>query len=153
MNTLVPKEYKGIKELVCPECGAPMILRNSQYGKFYGCTKFPVCRATHGAHKDTGEPLGIPGDAETKKLRMEAHELFDKLWITKLMKRQDAYRWLQNAMGMTKDEAHIARFDKQQCRTLIGMLKDMKFELNENRPEGKTDLQIAYEQAQQKAGR
>ncbi|MGN1392646.1 MAG: DNA topoisomerase III [Succinivibrionaceae bacterium] len=31
-------------EVICPKCGAPMILRKSSRGEFYGCSKFPNCR-------------------------------------------------------------------------------------------------------------
>ena len=47
-----------VLEHPCLECGASMMLRESKFGLFYGCSTFPVCRATHGAHKD-GRPLGI----------------------------------------------------------------------------------------------
>lgn len=30
----------------CPRCGAPLILRNGKYGKFYGCSNYPKCRFT-----------------------------------------------------------------------------------------------------------
>lgn len=30
----------------CPVCGAPMVLRRGRFGKFYGCTGYPVCRYT-----------------------------------------------------------------------------------------------------------
>jgi ssDNA-binding Zn-finger/Zn-ribbon topoisomerase 1 len=30
----------------CPKCGSKMVLRSGRYGKFYGCSKFPYCRAT-----------------------------------------------------------------------------------------------------------
>lgn len=30
----------------CPLCGAPMVLRKGRFGKFYGCTGYPVCRYT-----------------------------------------------------------------------------------------------------------
>ncbi len=30
--------------IVCPDCGAPMILRNGKKGEFYGCSRFPKCR-------------------------------------------------------------------------------------------------------------
>jgi very-short-patch-repair endonuclease len=30
----------------CPRCGSKMILRKGRYGKFYGCSRFPYCRAT-----------------------------------------------------------------------------------------------------------
>ena len=32
-------------EKICPECGAPMVIRRSKFGKlFYGCSKYPKCR-------------------------------------------------------------------------------------------------------------
>ena len=131
------------RTLICPECGAFMTLRKSEYGLFYGCTKFPVCKTTHGAHKDTGEPLGIPGDEETKKLRIEAHDQFDHLWKGGAIKRVEAYVWLQHAMKMDKDAVHIGRFTKDQCRTLLILLKESR---DANR--GKTEMEIAFERAQ-----
>ncbi len=38
--------------LKCPECGAPMILRNGKYEKFYGCSRFPKCKAVQPASRD-----------------------------------------------------------------------------------------------------
>jgi ssDNA-binding Zn-finger/Zn-ribbon topoisomerase 1 len=74
-----PRQYpKERRDLVCGECGAPMILRYSHKysGPFYGCTTFPTCRGTHGAHAD-GAPKGIPGNKETKQARIKAHGLGD----------------------------------------------------------------------------
>lgn len=101
----------------CPECGAKMVLRNSKFGLFYGCTSFPKCKATHGAHAD-GQPLGIPANAKTKKARIRAHDAFDQLWKDKHMSRGDAYFWMQGAMVMTAEEAHIGRFTEDQCDEL-----------------------------------
>lgn len=30
----------------CPECGSWMVVREGQYGKFLGCTRYPDCRGT-----------------------------------------------------------------------------------------------------------
>lgn len=30
----------------CPNCASELLLRNGRYGKFWGCTNFPVCRYT-----------------------------------------------------------------------------------------------------------
>jgi ssDNA-binding Zn-finger/Zn-ribbon topoisomerase 1 len=118
--------------IICPECGAEMRLRDiyrsanpDLIGKmFWGCSRFPECRATHGAHPD-GRPLGIPGNTETKRARIEAHDAFDALWKCRYVRsRTAAYRWLQAAMGMTEDEAHIARFNIDQCETLMRRLED-----------------------------
>lgn len=129
-------------ELICPDCGAKMVLRNSEkYGPFYGCTRFPKCQGAHGAHTKTGEPLGIPVNQETKNLRIKAHNKFDRLWKGGMMHRVDAYVWLQNAMHLTKNEAHIGNFSKEQCETLLLLLE-------ENRgggPRQKTDMELAFE--------
>ncbi len=33
-----------VTELACPNCGKPMVVRSSRYGKFLGCSGFPECR-------------------------------------------------------------------------------------------------------------
>ena len=67
----------------CPDCGSDMVLKISKYDPFYGCKRFPKCKASHGAHGDGsgnkwGEPLGIPVDSETRKARQDAHAVFDR---------------------------------------------------------------------------
>lgn len=105
-------------KLTCPECGSPMKLRSSRYGPFYGCTAYPDCKATHGAHPD-GKPLGTPADKPTKAKRIEAHDAFDKLWKENGMTRGDAYRWMQRVLNLSAREAHIGSFDIAMCERLI----------------------------------
>lgn len=33
----------GLNSPPCPKCGLPMVLRESAYGKFFGCCQFPDC--------------------------------------------------------------------------------------------------------------
>lgn len=99
-----------------------MALRNSRFGQFYGCTTFPICKGTHGAHPD-GRPMGIPADKETRDARVKAHAAFDTLWKTNLMKRTDAYRWVRKAMDLPADKAHISMFSKAQCALLCALIK------------------------------
>ena len=42
----------GVK---CPLCGAPMVLRNGKNGPFWGCSKYPECKAT--ADDKAGKPV------------------------------------------------------------------------------------------------
>lgn len=121
-----------VLEHPCPDCGAAMVLRDSIHGPFYGCKNYPRCKATHGAHKATGLPLGIPADAPTKRARQAAHALFDQLWKGKALRgrhrshpemdRREAYAWMAEAMGLTTDEAHIGRFDAAQCERLCELV-------------------------------
>ena len=109
-------------ELLCPDCGSKMKLRQSRYGLFYGCTAWPACKGTHGAHA-SGAPLGIPATKQVKEARIQAHSAFDQLWKSGRMKRGEAYTWLAKTMGMTKEEAHIGRFNAEQCERLQGLLR------------------------------
>ena len=106
------------ERLTCPECGSTMSLRSSRYGLFYGCDEFPKCRASHGAHPD-GRPLGIPANAETKQWRMKAHEASDGLWKSGRMGRNEAYVWLAEQIGLSRDDCHIGRFDIEQCKRIV----------------------------------
>jgi hypothetical protein len=113
------------QDLVCPECGAPMRLKPSKFGLFYGCSKWveTKCPGAHGAHKD-GTPLGVPADKATKEVRQVTHHVFDHLWKTSLMSRGAAYRWMQGAMGMSAAEAHIGRFSREECKKLLLAFRD-----------------------------
>lgn len=104
--------------LTCPDCGREMMLKRSKYGPFYGCVAWPQCEATHGAHPD-GRPLGIPADKATREARMRAHEAFDGWRKAAGVRRPMAYRELAKRMEMTEDEAHIGRFDIDQCERVV----------------------------------
>ena len=108
--------------VLCADCGAPMQLRSSRYGPFYGCTRFPECDGTHGAHPD-GAPLGQPADHHTRRARIQAHEAFDDLWKAGRMKRRTAYHWMQRAMHLPPERAHIGRFTAGQCYRLIRLVR------------------------------
>jgi ssDNA-binding Zn-finger/Zn-ribbon topoisomerase 1 len=114
-------------DLKCPECGAAMQLRPSKHGLFYGCSTFPECKGTHGAHPD-GSPLGIPADKVTKRARIQTHRIFDRLWsdhgeTPARMTRGDAYEWMRKAMKLSREEAHIGRFDIDKCDRLQALVK------------------------------
>lgn len=94
----------------CPECGAKMILRNSKYGKFYGCSTYPTCKATHGAHPN-GKPLGFPANKKLKKLRILAHEELDKCFYNKAV----MYKWLKKH---TKT-GHVGSMNESDIQELI----------------------------------
>ena len=98
-------------------CGAAMTLRFSPKFKggqwFYGCTRFPNCKGTHGCHQDNGKPLGVPADQETKAWRIKAHDAFDRIWRGKLMTRREAYAWL--AQKMNVEEIHIGESNLPTC--------------------------------------
>ena len=124
-----------LPKVTCGECGAPMRLLTSknatgplQGRKFWGCTKYPDCTCTHGAHQSTGEPLGVPANAETRAARRLAHEAFDDLWAREAFKRNHgrpgqylsraaAYKWLASTFGRT--EIHIGALTAEEAALVV----------------------------------
>jgi hypothetical protein len=112
----------------CIYCNAPVIFTDSKivYGKSYGniylCS---LCDAYVGIHKDSDEPLGRLADAVLRHWKKQAHDAFDQLWKgkSKIMKRHEAYKLMQNLMGLDPDFAHIGLFNEEQCQELIEKLK------------------------------
>lgn len=121
--------------VTCPECGAPMVLRTTtkfRYKsgsprKFYGCSRYPLCQAAHGADPD-GKPLGTPANKETKKARIAAHKVFDSYWEKQGLHRNQAYKLLQDIMELSPDDAHIGKFNEEQCLELIKRIERKKDE-------------------------
>jgi hypothetical protein len=116
MTALAPEA-----DLVCPDCGSMMLRRTSNkfpgHPFFYGCSQYPICNATHGAHPN-GAPFGIPANAATKAKRVEAHEVFDRLWYRSTrMSRGAAYDWLAAKLGM--DAVHMGSADIALCDRVI----------------------------------
>lgn len=109
-------------DLKCPEpgCDGMLTLRNSRFGQFYGCTRYPRCKGAHGAHPD-GTPLGIPADEATKKASVVAHAAFDLLWepVGAPYSRGAAYFEMRAMMGLSEEDAHIGNFDIDQCTQLV----------------------------------
>jgi len=115
-------------DLICPECSGPMKLGKGRFGIGYSCAQgWEKCKGSHGAHPD-GAPMGTPANWRTRKLRSEAHEMFDRLWRkdakgSSKMSRSDAYAWMRSALGLDSDSGHISKFDSAQCRKLMAQFE------------------------------
>lgn len=123
-----PPDGLGLKgerfDLTCPDCGNTFLrLKKSVHGLFYGCPSWPECEGTHGAHPD-GSPKGIPGNKMTRGARIEAHKFFDQLFSgpKRQMSEPEAYAWMAREMGLSPEDAHIARFDIKQCLQLVRLV-------------------------------
>ena len=114
----------------CPECGAPMILRKTNKFKtkdgkprlFYGCSTWPNCNATHGAHPD-GSPLGVPANAEVKKLRREAHILLENIFGKWESIEKDGKASMYAWLGKNTKSGHVGKMGKEELEELILKLK------------------------------
>lgn len=122
-----------MSDIRCGECGAHMTLKTGQFGLFYGCTRYPECKGVHGAHQNSGKPLGIPANRETIEWRKKAHAVFDPYVEKWFPNRREGYVFLQQVMGMTASEAHIGKFDIEQCKKLIMLVQNSEKEYNDRK--------------------
>jgi uncharacterized protein DUF3268 len=54
---------------------------------------------------------------------MEAHRLFDELWRSGQMTRQEAYRWLAKKMGYSStSQCHFSEMNLHDCVEAIEVL-------------------------------
>lgn len=137
-------------KLTCPDCGADMTLRNSRYGQFYGCVRFPLCKAAHGAHPN-GKPLGVPATKETKAWRIKAHDAFDAIWKQYIGNRGQSYQWLQLKLGMSAEECHIGRFGIEECQRVIAACEAFDAADLEQLPERKPKKKGYWKRKKRKA--
>jgi len=109
----------------CPYCNAEAKLVDSAvvYGRSFGpiwlCPNYPDCDTYVGVHKGTQKPLGTLANAELREWRKSVHAAFDPLWKGGPWSRDRAYRWLQAALDLPRDQCHIAMFDIAQCQAAL----------------------------------
>lgn len=88
--------------------------------KFFKCHP---CNASVGTHLKNGKPLGTLANPQTKGLRSKVHKLFDPIWRTKKMRRNQAYTWLAEQMNIATKDCHIGMFDNAKCQQALEILK------------------------------
>lgn len=57
-----PKEQLPLSaDMICEDCGAPLVQRTGRYGSFYACSKYPECKFTKQKVRDIGVPCPACG--------------------------------------------------------------------------------------------
>lgn len=115
--------------VTCQYCGSEAKLKDSaviygrSYGKVFICSNYPKCDAYVGVHKADNKPLGKLANAELRYWKKAAHASFDPIWKVGNMDRGEAYKWMQDAMGLEHLDAHIGEMSIEKCKTLIETIK------------------------------
>lgn len=120
-----------LPEVVCPYCRQNAVLVDSiavyhrSYGMIWLCRP---CEAWVGVHKGDGKnlPLGTLANAELRRCRQLAHQQLDPFWeklisdgIGKWKARSQVYARLAKALGIDRNECHIAMFDARRCHQVM----------------------------------
>lgn len=115
------------KPIRCPYCGSTAILKNSSYiygpgarqGKVYVCSRYPTCDAHVGVKPGTTLPNGTLANKSLRQKRIQAHQVFDQIWLQGILTRNQAYLWASDKLGVPMREMHIGSFDIYRCNQLI----------------------------------
>lgn len=115
----------------CVYCGGntELVDDTEVYSKSYG-TKIYLCRdcdAYVGCHIGTTKAKGTVANKELRRKRILAHQAFDKIAKTDLIhtiypkkipvrnRREKAYFWLAQELGIDFADCHIGMMDEEQC--------------------------------------
>ena len=117
----------------CPHCGSTMLLRsadgiykdNPRHAMLYVCKQYPKCDTYVRTHPGTTIPVGTPANRELRLLRNEAHKHFDRLYLSGMMSKQDAYRWLANQLQAPMSQAHIGYLSEYYCKQVIQASREL----------------------------
>lgn len=91
----------------------------------YVCKQYPKCDTYVRTHPGTTIPVGTPANRELRLLRNEAHKHFDRLYLSGMMSKQDAYRWLANQLQAPMSQAHIGYLSEYYCKQVIQASREL----------------------------
>lgn len=118
----------GLRNMRCPYCSSPVVLRsadgiyreNTSGTKLYVCSRYPVCDAYVRVQEGTSNtPIGSMANGELRALRREAHRHFDRIHLSGLMSKQEAYAWLSGVLAAPMAYAHIGQLGDHYCKVVI----------------------------------
>lgn len=99
------------------------------------CMTFYRCNCQPGSayvscHGTSEKPLGRLANKDLRQAKSAAHRAFDQLWRSKLLKRQDAYKWLAKQMNKSGADCHIGMFDISECQQVVELSRTKLIELS-----------------------
>lgn len=111
----------------CPYCGSPVILRsadgiykdNPRGMRLYVCSRYPACNAYVQVHPGTRIPMGSLANPKLRRLRQQAHRAFDRIYLTGIMTKDQAYAWLADLIQGPRSQAHIGYLSEYYCGLVI----------------------------------
>ena len=82
------------------------------------------CGAYVGCHAGTNKPLGRLANDELRRAKIAAHAAFDPFWKAQGWKRNAAYRWLSEQLGIERSACHIGMFDESLCARIVALVEE-----------------------------
>ena len=131
MIKITPYEEDVYAGKICPYCKSStrVTTQVEVYGMSYSgtpvivCKNYPKCDSYVGTDKKTNNSLGRLSSKELRILKMQAHKVFDILWIAKHFTRNEIYQKLSEELGIPFEYCHIGNFNIQTTMKVIDFAK------------------------------
>ena len=122
--------------VICDYCGQAANLvtgeviyphrRDLYHLKFWHCdnghpSAYVGCHKPGNGQGDGDKPLGRLADKVLRKAKGNAHQSFDWLWQDGIMKRNDAYAWLAEQLGINQEDCNIGLMDVATCNRVVDL--------------------------------
>lgn len=117
---------------ICPYCngGTKVVSEEFIYGRSYKnksmicCVNYPKCDSYCGTHEEDGSSLGRLANKQLRQYKKVAHDSFDRIWKEKVLKRNEAYKWLSDEMELPLEFTHIGFFGIESCKKAITLCNE-----------------------------
>lgn len=86
----------------------------------YWCRECDALVGTH--HNNPNSPLGTMANKELRMWRRKAHAVFDQLWKSGKMTRDNAYLLLKEKFNK---KVHIGESDIEMCKKVIKLVEEI----------------------------
>ncbi len=115
------------KPKVCHFCGGDVIFTSNKdvYGKEYGngkCYLCEKCNSYTGVHTGTNIAVGILANKEMRNLKIQCHNIFDKLWNNS-KERNGLYKKLADEMNIERKHCHFGHFGIEELKKALKILR------------------------------
>jgi ssDNA-binding Zn-finger/Zn-ribbon topoisomerase 1 len=104
------REFSG---LVCPDCGARLLLKSGKFGLFYGCEMYrtTLCRGSVNADS-RGIPTGVPAPMATRRARYTVYRVLEHLHD------EEAH----DILAKTTPKEKVGQLSHEQCAQFLAEL-------------------------------
>lgn len=110
----------------CPFCNGDIVYTSNSeiYGREYGngkCYLCRKCRVYTGVHNNTNIAKGILANEKMRELKIQCHNMFDKLWSNG-KERNKLYYKLSRLMKIEREHCHFGHFDLEELEKALNIL-------------------------------
>lgn len=122
-----------MRQVQCPDCKAPMVLRDGKFGYFYSCSMYRQTNCPGKWKADAeGNPVGKGVKQALRTARKDAYQQFNALWSPTPMEPREAYGWLRSKLWPEEKGYRSVSFKDMsmtECKRVFSLIPEFQEKL------------------------